>query len=111
MGNAACQCADAFHLLCLYKLILELFSLLHVTDERCIGLLQLLRPLSHPSLQFFIESLEFIENVGDFVLCLLGVPLLNLSQETLLMFHFGRVRCDSCSQKRPLQMPNQDPGI
>ena len=79
MGNAACQCADAFHLLCLDKLVFELFSLLHVTDERCIGLLQLLRPLGHPSLQFFIESLEFVENVGDFVLCLLGVPLLNLS--------------------------------
>ena len=27
------------------------------------------------------------------------------------MFHFGRVRCDSCCQKRSLQMLNQDPGI
>src|SRR5437773_12271064 len=108
MGNAACQCADAFHLLCLDKLLFELFALLHVTDQRCIGLLQLLCPLGHPSLQFFIESLELVEDVGDVVLCMLGVPLLNLSYETLLMFHFG---CDSCFQKRSLQMPNQDPGI
>src|SRR5262245_30775435 len=79
MSNAACQNADAFQRFFMDKLLFQLFALHHVTDKRCISLLHLHRRLSHTSLQFFIKALEFVENVGEFDLCMLGVPLLNLS--------------------------------